>query len=79
MKRFLLAIVFIFCLCPILTLQGCESEQSRLEKERTKLEIEKLKQEAAQQKASEEDNRHAFNTDKLKEYIKNHKSQADPF
>ena len=68
MRRVLLVLMFILCLGSLFSLQGCESEQSKLEKERTRLELEKLKREAEQQKKIEETNKHLYDTDKLKNF-----------
>ncbi len=76
MKRILtMLFIVISCLAFTFVLQGCESEQARLEKERTKLEIEKLKRDAEEETARKKAHDEFFKTDKLKNY----KSQADPF
>lgn len=60
--------VAIACLVFTFALQGCESEQAKLEKERTKLEIEKLKRDAEDEAARKKAHDEFFKTDKLKNY-----------
>lgn len=49
-------------------LYGCESEQTKLDKERTQLEIEKLKREADEQAARKKAEEEFSKTDKLKNF-----------
>ncbi|HML53184.1 MAG TPA: hypothetical protein PKC79_03760 [Solidesulfovibrio magneticus] len=76
MKRMItVVLVLIIGLSSLFILQGCESEQAKLETERTRLEVEKLKREAEQEAAQKELREKIYSTDKLKKAV----SKQDPF
>ena len=76
MKRMIaVVLVLIIGLGSLFLLQGCESEQVKLEAERTRLEIEKLKRDSEQEAAQKELREKIYSTDKLKKAV----SKQDPF
>ncbi|WP_157137645.1 hypothetical protein [Solidesulfovibrio carbinoliphilus] len=73
----LISIVSIsfFALIICVTIQGCQSDQNKLEIKKTQLEVEKLKRESAEAEAQKNLRKEIYSTNKLK----NAQSHPDPF